>query len=376
MGSTRIPGHPKRILLVRLSSIGDVVCTMPLAMALRARWPRTRLFWAVEPDAAPLLLDHGADVEAVPVPRTGGLGARGKAVAALRSVMPDLVVDAQGNTKSGTVARLAARGAPVAGFAKEDVREWSNLAFSTVKAPPSGEVHSVRRNLGLLRALGEEPPAGPPDYGLRPTDREMEEAGALLRRAGLGAGKYLVMIHPGKLRDVRTWTAEGVASLARSLRARGAAVALEGDDPARPPEARRLFAALAAEGVLDLSAGVPLRGLLALLGFLAEERRRRGIPHVLVSPDTLLPHLAAAVGLPVVLLAGPQDPARTGPLGEGNLVVDAWEGLPCAPCRKRRCHIEEDRACMRRITPEAVAAAAAERCQTPIGCGDGVPREV
>ncbi len=323
MGSSRLPASPRRILLVRLSSIGDVVCAMPLAVELRRLHPRARISWAVEPDAAPLLLDHPADLEPIRVPRTGGLAARGKAVAALRAFGADLVIDCQGNAKSGAVARLAARGAPILGFAKEDVREWSNLAFTTLRAPPSGEAHSARRNLGLLRALGVEPPAGPPDHGLRATDLERREAEGLLRRAGLRRGESLVVIHPGKLRDVRAWTAEGIAGLARSLRARGLAVALEGPDPARPAEAEALFRALFAGGVLDLTAGIPLRGLLALLDFLAAERRTAGIPHVLVSPDTLLPHLAAAVGLPVVLLAGPQDPARTGPLG-GAKVIDVF----------------------------------------------------
>ncbi len=340
---------------MRLSSLGDVVCAMPLAMALRGLYPRANLFWAVEPDGLPLLQGHASGATPVPVPRTGGLSARGRAVAALRSVQPDLVIDAQGNAKSGTVARLAARGAPVLGFAREDVREWSNLAFTSVKAAPSGEAHSVRRILSLLRALGEEPPAGLPDYGLMPLEDEMEVAGEVLRRAGVPAGKPLVLIHPGKLRDPRTWTVEGICSLSELLLGRGYAVGIEGDDPKRSPETKRAFETLFARGVIDLTGGLPLRGLLGLMGHLAEKRQRRR--SCLVSPDTLLPHLAAAVGLPVVLLAGPQDPARTGPLGAATRVVHAWEGLPCAPCRKRRCHYEEDRACMRRIPVSRVVEA-------------------
>jgi ADP-heptose:LPS heptosyltransferase len=161
----------------------------------------------------------------------------------------------------------------------------------------------------------------------------------------------------GKLRDIRTWTPEAMAALSLVLARRGRAVALEGPDRERPAAAVAVLRAAVAAGAADLTEGVPLRTLLGLLGHLAAERRERGLPHVLVSPDTLLPHLAAALGLPVVLLAGPQDPARTGPLGGECRVVHAWEGLPCAPCRKRRCHYEEPRACMRRITPEAVAAA-------------------
>lgn len=352
-----IPADPRRVLLVRLSSLGDVVCAMPLATELRRRWPKARLLWAIEPDAAPLLAGHASGAEPVVVARTGGLGVRGRSLSLLRSVRPDLVIDAQGNSKSGAVARVAARGAPVLGFSKRDVREWSNLAFTTVKAPPSGEIHSVRRGLSLLRALGERIPEGEPVYGLEATDDEEEAGRGALRAAGVPDGKPVIVLHPGKERDLRSWTPDGVAALADALRERGRAVVLEGPDPKRSPATRRRFAELAARGVADLTAGVPLRTLVGLLARLARERRERGVPHLLVAPDTLLPHLAAALGLPSVLLAGPQDPRRTGPLGGRTEVVDAWEGLPCAPCRKRRCHYDEPRACMVRIAPAAVLAA-------------------
>ena len=354
-----LPDDPRRILLVRLSSLGDVVCAMPLALALRRKFPKARLQWAVEPDAAPLLEHHASGAETVIVPRTGGLQVRGRALAMLRSLKPDLVVDAQGNAKSGAVARVAARGAPVLGLAKGDAREWANLAFTTVKAPLSNEAHSVRRNLSMLRAFGDGKPTGSPEYGLVATEDEIAAGRDRLTAAGVAPGKSLVLIHPGKLRDVRAWTAEGCASLAESMVASGRAAALEGPDPKRPADARARFRKAFDRGVADLTDGVPLRTLVGVLAHLAAERRDRGIPHVLVSPDTLLPHLAAALGLPVVLLAGPQDPARTGPCGGRTTVIVAWKGLRCAPCRKRSCHWEEPRACMRRIPVERVAAAVA-----------------
>lgn len=357
MPSYELPDDPRRILLVRLSSLGDVVCAMPLALALRRRYPKARLQWAVEPDAAPLVAGHGSGAEAVVVPRTGGLQVRGRALSMLRSLKPDLVIDAQGNAKSGAVARISARGAPVLGFPREDVREWSNLAFTTVKAPASGEAHSVRRNLALLRAMGDGKQEGSPDYGLSATEDEIAAGESVLRAAGVKAGQSLVLIHPGKLRDVRAWTAEGCASLAESMVKSGRAAALEGPDPKRPAEAKARFAKAFGQGVADLTEGVPLRTLVGLVAHLAAERRSKGFRHVLVSPDTLLPHLAAALGLPVVLLAGPQDPARTGPCGGRTTVLHEWKGLPCAPCRKRSCHYEDPRACMRRIPVARVAAA-------------------
>ncbi len=328
---------------MRLSSIGDVVCAMPAAMALRRRFPRARLAWAVEPDAAPLLQGHASGVTPVLVPRHGGPLVRARAVRDLRDVRPDLVVDVQGNAKSGTVARLAARGAPILGLAREDVREWSNLAFTTVKAPPTGERHTVLRNLALLRPLGVEP-GGPLEYGLRVMESERAAAAARLGAAGLDPARPVVLLHAGNPRDVRQWPHASYAALARQILRSGRQVAVEGSEAG--PEFREAFDA----GAADLTRGVGLRDLAALLAELA------AVPgSLLVSADTSVPHLAAAAGLPVVLLAGPQDPGRTGPPVAGTRVLDAWEGLPCAPCLKRRCHYEEDRACMRRIAPEAVA---------------------
>jgi ADP-heptose:LPS heptosyltransferase len=267
------------------------------------------------------------------------------------------VVDAQGNAKSGVVARLAARGAPIVGYAAAEVRERANLAFTTHRAPPSGESHGARRALGLLRALGTEPPAGPPDYALESTEAERRAAADLLRAAGADPARPLCLLHPGKPADLRAWTPRGNLALGRSLLARGWEVVVEGPDPARPAEARAARRSLMAAGARDLGERVPLRSLLGLVDLLARERRS-GSARVLVSPDTLLPHLAAALGLPVVLVAGPQDPRRTGPLGAGPAeAVHAWEGLPCAPCRKRRCANEVDRACMERLEPQTVLAA-------------------
>jgi heptosyltransferase-2 len=102
-----------------------------------------------------------------------------------------------------------------------------------------------------------------------------------------------------------------------------------------------------------------LRGLLAHLAVL----RIRG--SVLVACDSAPVHLAVAVGLPVVALSGPQDPRRTGPYGHAERALTAWEGLPCAPCRKRTCRLADSpRACMTGIGPAAVAGRARELLET------------
>jgi len=209
----------------------------------------------------------------------------------------------------------------------------------------------------VLEALGGIVADDLPSYGLRVTVDEAAAAAQRVKDLGIRAGEPVAILHPGKLGDIRTWPAARHRSLAASLREQGWTVAMEGPDRKRSRADRDMLQACVDDGALNLMDGLPLRELVAVLDHLARESRETGVAHVVVAPDTLLPHLAAAVGLPVVLLAGPQDPARTGPLGEKTTAVSAWNGLECAPCRKRRCHYDVERACMDNIEVSSVVGA-------------------
>jgi ADP-heptose:LPS heptosyltransferase len=122
------------------------------------------------------------------------------------------------------------------------------------------------------------------------------------------------------------------------------------------PKHRERGRRLAARAGVPARAGTDdLRGLMAELAVL---RERGG---VLVACDSAPVHLAVALDLPVVALSGPQDPLRTGPYGRPDQAITRWEGLPCAPCLKRRCRYRpEPRACMTRIEPAEVIRRARE----------------
>lgn len=336
---------PRRIGIVRLSAIGDVVHAMPLAMALREAHPRARLHWIVQEAAAPLLRGHPAVDEVLLFPRGAPLRRLWEFVRRLRALRLDATVDPQGNAKSGLLALLS--GAPIrAGLRARDCKEWINaVATNRFARAPRGP-HGVERAFAAGGPLGVA--GSPPAFGLAAGREEIEAWRERARRAGIDPDRALLSIHLSDPSDDRSWFAEGYAAVAEAVLRRGVQVAINGT-AARRDEADRLLRSVGAPGARDLVGKDDLRGLLAQFQAMASVRGS-----VLLAPDSGPVHLAVAAGLPVVCLAGPQDPRRTGPYRRG-LSVRAWEGLSCAPCLERACvRRPPDRACMRAITPEAV----------------------
>jgi ADP-heptose:LPS heptosyltransferase len=338
----------ERLGLVRLSAIGDVVHAMPLAMGLRRAFPGARITWIVQEEAGPLLSGHPAVDDVLIFPRHGWVGGIGRFVGELRQRRLDAIVDPQGNTKSGFVAR--ASGAPVrAGLHRRDCKEWLNVLCSNRRGPRSASPHGIDRAWAAAAPLGVEP--GPDRYGLEATPAELEAWTKRCASVGADPDGPLLAINLTDPEDARSWFSDRWAALVRRAAADGWQVVLNG-----PAERRglsvRIIDAAAVPGVFDLTGRDDLRGLLAQLQAMAG---RGG--NVLVSGDSGPLHVAVAVGLPVVCLSGPQDPERTGPRA-GGIVVQAWEGLACAPCVERTCQLSPpDRPCMRNITVEAVTGA-------------------
>jgi len=332
----------RRIAIVRLSAIGDVVHGLPLARSLRRLHPGARISWIVQSGPAPLLRGHPWIDRTLLFPRRGGPAAIARFLLALGRERFDLAADLQGNLKSGLV--LAATRAPLRfGLARAEYREAPGSLAANRFAPSPAGPHSVDRTLSLARAVGDPAPVA--EFGLSPTPAERDDA----RRDLAAVADPAVAISVGGADDVREWTDEGYVRTARALFARGRGVVVLAG-PAHAARARRIAGAA---GAVARAGTTDLRGLLAHLAVLA------GRPGAaLLACDSAPLHLAVAVGLRVVALAGPQDPERTGPWG--TRAIRRWDGLSCAPCRKRVCAHSEDRACMRRIPWEEVVAGICE----------------
>jgi len=333
------PSRRPQILLVKLSSFGDVLHALPTLEALHGAYPEAHLTWLVEAAYAPLLAGHPALDEVWLAPRlrpgeffSGANPARlGRLVRQLRSRSFDLVVDLQGLLKSAVWTALA-RSPRKVGY--DRTREFSYLAL-TERAPPfAPEAHAVRRYLNLAHYLGA-PPA-PPRFRLG-----LDAVADLAALLPGEAGRPLAVLHPGARWASKLWLPAYWARLAEWLsRDRGFQVAVTGS-----AADRELVADL-----IGLSQG-PLINLAGRtsLAELAGVLRRACLA---VTTDTGAMHLAAALGTPVAALFGPTAPWRTGPFGPGHLVVRL--DLPCSPCFQRRC--PEPR-CLTDLTPEMVRAA-------------------
>jgi heptosyltransferase I len=311
-----------RILLVKLSSLGDVIQALPTLEALRSLYPRAHLTWLVEDTYAPVLAGHPAldEVWAVPRPRLKNdrllekLRELFQAARRLREEPFDLVIDLQGLLKSAVWVALA-RGASKVGY--DRTREFSYLALTERLAPYDPEAHAVWRYLNVARHLGA--PAAPPRFRL---GLNLPEDSGHLR--SLNTEQPLAVLHPGARWPTKLWPGANWARLAGWLvKEKGFQVVITGS-----PGDRELAGEIAAR------AGVPLLNLAGRTS-LAELAAVLQAARVAVTTDTGPMHLACALGTPVAALFGPTAPWRTGPFGVGHEVVRL--ALPCSPCFRRSC---------------------------------------
>ncbi|HEV8628917.1 MAG TPA: glycosyltransferase family 9 protein [Thermoanaerobaculia bacterium] len=336
-GSQAAP--PTSILLLRTSALGDVVHCLPVAAALRRALPAVRLGWVVEEPFLPLVASHPAVDEAIPVAlrrwRRSPLAAdTRREVAAflrrLRGFRAELALDLMGNHKGGILALVS--GAPRRlGAVRASRREPSSAWWLNATVRPSG-VHAVDRALSLLAALDVPAAAAelaPPQLlAGGAADEPDEPAGYVLLQPGAGWGN--------KRYPVAWW-----GEVARALALTGARVRVL----AGPAEEELAGEVAAAAGEGTARAVAPL-GLPALAAWM------RGCC-LLVGGDTGPLHLAHALGVPVLALHGPTDPARHGPYGAPERAL--FKLLPCSFCYRR---FDETKACLLELAPQQVVSRA------------------
>ena len=339
----------ERVLVVKPSSIGDVVHALPVLVALRIGRPAWRITWLVEEEAADCLREHplldGLIVSGRRRWARGradgqGRGRLAEAVAlgrTLRAGAFDLVLDLQGLAKSAVPTWIS--GAPVrVGFA--DARELGWAACTHWVDCGGGALHAVERYLAAAQAIGGA--GGPAQFPLPVSEASASRAEGWL--GGLGV-RPLVAINATARWDTKRWEPDRFATVGDALAAEaGVAIALLGG-PEDRPAAEAIARRMRSEPLL-LAGEMTVSDLVAVLKRIA----------LLITVDSGPMHLAAALGRPLVALFGPTDPRRTGPYRAEAAVLR--QDLPCSPCLKRRCQIAEERLCLRRIAGDDVAAAA------------------
>lgn len=351
---------PRRILLVRLSHLGDVVHALGVFHALHAAFPGAEIGWAIQREFAELVAPLPGLARVLCFDRRGGPAAWLRLRRELSAFGAVWSIDAQGNAKSALAARLSGaprRSAPARADWQEPWAAWSANDRAPALRPPAR--HALERMAQLVAHVA--PGSALPlrlDAALSPAERAAGER-ALEQRLPEPGGRP-VLLHLSTPGDVRGWPLEHWLRLVEALRARGRGV-LVLSGPAEAELGGELARRAPQAGVAHWIGQRGLRALAAVL----EAAARRGL--ALVACDSGPMHLAAAHGLTVVALEGPQDAARTGPWPPrdpsgsretpGHRVVRARAEPECAPCLARRCRHPAGPVCMHGIEPEDVLAA-------------------
>ena len=343
---TREPLDLQKILIIKMSAVGDVIMSLPALAVLRRSFPGAEIDWLVESPAAPLLQGHPHLNRVLVSPRRqlAKLVKSGRLIRArrlfssfkkeLRSVNYDVVLDLQGLLKSGIMVRLA-RGRRKVGF---DLTREKSYKFLNEKMPAyDPDRHAVLRYLDAVMYLGAKKPSRWPDRYYSPPAEDVGEAEELLAKKVHGP---FVVLNPGAKWVTKRWPLHHWIDLAEKvLRNTELEIVVTGgaddDDWGRAIE----------RAVPEISVNFcGLTSLPALAHILSRAE-------AMVTGDTGPMHLAAAVGAGGLALFGPTRPWRTGPFG-GHFEILRPE-IKCLGCLKKNC----DQPCLELLSPDLVFAA-------------------
>ncbi len=304
-----------KVLIVKTSSMGDVIHTFPALEDARRARPDISFDWCVEEAFAGIVALHPAigAVHRVALRRwrrtllAGGTWREAASLRrALRAARYDLVIDAQGLLKSALVAKLAR--APIAGFDRNSVREPAASRFYDRRYAISRDLHAIERTRRLFGlALGYEPDLSTQDSGIVPPPDGLARP----------VEKIAFLLH-GTSREDKKWPAEDWTETARLLAEKGMVPTVTWSN-AREKAVAEQIAAAVPQTVL-----VPKSPLAAIAGMI-------GRSALVIGADTGLTHLASAYGLPTVAIFLTTEPGLTGPRGPFSSTLTAGAGGRITP---------------------------------------------
>ena len=338
------PDFVKKLLFIRLGSLGDVAKCVPAYRSLANCFPQAQSDWLVDVRFAGAIDSQLNGGSVVPVFKASNFRELLKIRKTLQANNYELVVDAHGNIRSGVLAKMT--GAPVRiGFSRGFHKEgWINSFFMTHRVNPQGLIQNRR-----LMAMSLAKECGGVDCNDYPFlvshFQYLQEAQAFFKSGPI------ILIHPGGSRKgvYKRWFLDRYAVLAKKLKDTYAAnIFLVCGNR----EEKTLCEALQKISGLHLPL-IPDTDLPGLMGYLAAA-------DLVIGADSGPVHLADALGTPVVSIHGPKDPARYGPCGPRAVAVS--HHLPCVfpkgleglVCRNTAC---KHRNCLQEITVDDVFAA-------------------
>ena len=327
-----------KILILKPSSLGDVVQALPVLRLLKKHFRDAKIFWWIDSKLAPLLEADPDLAGLVRFERRRWAHPQNwpemlRSVRWMRDQKFDLVIDLQCLLRSAVFAWLARRDFLIG---LDDAREGARAFYDVAVPRQSPLTHAVDWYLSVLPRLGV--PVHPHFEWL---PQRPEVAGSVHSKWQT-AGTRWITLQPGARWDNKRWPVEHFARLVSIL-------------AEMLPDTR--FAVLGSheDKLLGefISRQEPSRCLnLCGATTLPEMVEWVRLADLLITNDTGPMHVAAAIGKPLVALFGPTEPRRTGPYGQLHNVLRL--DLPCSPCLKSKCHFERINECLRALSPATV----------------------
>jgi predicted lipopolysaccharide heptosyltransferase III len=342
---------PKKILVMRLRGLGDVILATPVIENLHRAFPQAQIDFLTERPSAGILQNHPALNEVLILDRSRWqkrplleqMRANLGFIRTVRARRYDLVIDLFGNPRTAILTYLS--GAPVrVGFRFRGRR----LAYNHVVEPRGDRLHAVEFNLDILRALAV------PIQSTKLHIEVNEAAAAVIedfwRAQNLGLYPRVIAFNAFGGWYTKRWPLASFAALGDRLQRELSAKVILLWGPGEWQEVNEITQMMQTEAVL-----APPTDLLQLAALL-------GRVQLLIANDSGPMHLAAALNTPVVGIFGPTRPHLQGPWGEGHKIV-VHENLPCLGCNGLTCRIKTHD-CMQNLSVEKVFRAAVE-CLAP-----------
>ena len=345
----------KKILIIRLGAIGDVIRTLPALGVLRKRFPENHIAWAVEERSQSILVGHPQIDELIILKRDkwqnhilkfNTFYATIKEVyfflVELKKKKFDLVLDFHGVIKSGIVS-LSSGAKERVGFRRKFTKEFNFLFNNHRIFLPEERLNRVERNFRLLNYLGVDGDVGDALFPLLPGDK-LTIDNFFQKFIDLNHGPIIVM-HPGSSRNTwyKRWDSLKYAGLADKLIEHYKATIILTWGAEELTKVEEIAAIMKNDPVIACKTG-NLRELAELI-------KRCDL---YIGGDTAPMHIAAFSGIPVVAIFGPTDPVVNAPYGKNRHII-VRRDLPCSPCRNKECLTRE---CMETISCDEVFRAA------------------
>ncbi len=321
--------NPQKIIIVKPSSLGDIVHSLPFLNVLKTCFPKAEIHWVIAKGLEGLLEGHRMidRLWIIHKDMWKKITYARRTVKEIKLLLKelkkekyDLAVDLQGLLRSGIITK--ATGAHVrVGF--HEAREGSRF-FYTHKVKGGKDIHAVDRYLKIADYLGCD---------IKDVRFSLPSYSTSSPNQSLFSEEYAVII-PGARWKTKIWPTEKFGKLASKLSLKTVIVGSNSEIEA-------------ADTIIKLSQGksISLAGKTDLKELVEVIRHAQFV----ISNDSGPMHIAAALNIPVFAIFGPTDSIRTGPYGEGHVIIR--ENVSCAPCFKKTC---KDMKCMKNLSVEKV----------------------